>query len=202
MLQNNYKFNQSSVSLEIIGLPDYSINDNKQSISIISQWKLSIVNRPEIEGNAEHLKYIIKAFYNYSMLLLLDQETFLENKLIDIIPNTDGSHTLRLKSSKPDTKPLNITIGNAEFSDIINCLDQLKDSEYIKIDFKDLIPSINHKKLKLNKRDIIFSKSLPALMAFLSITILSFISINFYDKNINPKDKVTIDANNINWRKY
>ena len=36
MLQNKFLFNQSSVSLEIIGLPDYSTNENEDNISIIS----------------------------------------------------------------------------------------------------------------------------------------------------------------------
>ena len=43
MLQNRISFNQSSVSLEIIGLPDYSNNENKDEISIISEWKLNII---------------------------------------------------------------------------------------------------------------------------------------------------------------
>ena len=37
-MQNKLSFHQSSASLEIIGLPDYSNNENKDQISIISQW--------------------------------------------------------------------------------------------------------------------------------------------------------------------
>ena len=48
MLQEKVYFNQSSVSLEIIGLPDYSNNENKDQISIISQWKLMIIDKPLI----------------------------------------------------------------------------------------------------------------------------------------------------------
>ena len=55
MMQNKLSFNQSSVSLEIIGLPDYSNNENKDQISIISQWKLIIIDKPLIEGKFEHL---------------------------------------------------------------------------------------------------------------------------------------------------
>ena len=68
-MQNKLLFNQSSVSLEIIGLPDYSINENKDQISIISQWKLTIINKPLIEGKIEHLNPIMNAFYIYSNLL-------------------------------------------------------------------------------------------------------------------------------------
>ena len=56
MLQNKFLFNQSSVSLEIIGLPDYSNDENKENISIISQWKLMIIDKPVIEGNLDHLR--------------------------------------------------------------------------------------------------------------------------------------------------
>ena len=62
MLQNSFSFHQSSVSLEIIGLPDYSNNENKDHISIISQWKLTIVDKPLIEGKIEHLRPIMDAF--------------------------------------------------------------------------------------------------------------------------------------------
>jgi len=37
MIQNKLSFHQTSVSLEIIGLPDYSNNENKDQISIIFQ---------------------------------------------------------------------------------------------------------------------------------------------------------------------
>ena len=64
-MQNKLSFNQSSVCLEIIGLPDYSINENKDQISIISQWKLTIIDKPLIEGKIEHLMPIMNAFYIY-----------------------------------------------------------------------------------------------------------------------------------------
>ena len=72
MLQNKFLFNQSLVSLEIIGLPDISINENKDTISIIYKWKLVIIDKPVIEGNLDHLRSIMKAFYSYSISLLKD----------------------------------------------------------------------------------------------------------------------------------
>ena len=69
-MQNKLSFHQSSVSLEIIGLPDYSNNENKDQISIISQWKLAIIDKPLIEGKIELLGPIMNAFYIYSNLLV------------------------------------------------------------------------------------------------------------------------------------
>ena len=61
-MQNKLSFHQSSVSLEIVGLPDYSNNENKDQISIISQWKLNLADKPLIEGKIEHLGPIMNAF--------------------------------------------------------------------------------------------------------------------------------------------
>ena len=199
MLQNKYKFNQSSVSLEIIGLPDYSKNDDEKSISIISQWKLSILNRPEIEGNVDHLKNIIKSIYQYSSLLLLDQEKSIENKLIDIKPNKDGRHTFILKSSKSNIKPMKLLIGNAELSDLINCIDQLKHSKNIKLNFDDLNPPMISNKKIFKKNNILFTNLVPPLLAIFSIIIFSLLGINFYEINNNTDDKVSFDSNTINW---
>ena len=74
-MQNKLSFHQSSVSLEIIGLPDYSNNENKDQISIISQWKLIIIDKPLIEGKIEHLRPIMNAFYIYSNLLIKNKTT-------------------------------------------------------------------------------------------------------------------------------
>ena len=202
MLQNKYKFNQSSASLEIIGLPDLSNNDGESSISIISQWKLSILNHPDIEGSAEHLKSIIKALYDYSILLLLDRERLIENKLIDIKPNNDGSHTLTLKSTKPEIKPMIMVLGNAEFSDIINCIDQLKDSKDINLNFDKLMPNFTYNKMQFKNKDITLTVFIPPLLAFLLITVFSIFSINFYERNENFENKVSFDIKTINWQKY
>ena len=73
MIQNKLSFHQSSVSLEIIGLPDYSNNEKNDQISIISQWKLTIIDKPLIEGKIEHLAPIMSAFYIYSNLLIKNE---------------------------------------------------------------------------------------------------------------------------------
>ena len=70
MLQNKYSFNQSSTELVVYGLPDYSNEDDNDNISIVSSWKLSIINQPEIEGSIDHLKSVIKDFYKCAALSL------------------------------------------------------------------------------------------------------------------------------------
>ena len=132
-MQNTLSFHQSSVSLEIKGLPDYSNNENKDQISIISQWKLTIIDKPLIEGKIEHLGPIMDAFYIYSYLLINNEIPLYESKLIDIKADNLNIHNIVLKSSKPDVEPLNIKIGNSLLSDIINCFDQLNESAKVRL---------------------------------------------------------------------
>ena len=133
MMQNILSFNQSSVNLEVIGLPDYSNNENKDQISIISQWKLTIIDKPLIEGKIEHLLPIMNAFYIYSNLLIKNEIPLFESKLIDIKADNLYIHNIVLKSSKPQVKPLTMKIGNSLLSDTINCFDQLNESSKVRI---------------------------------------------------------------------
>ena len=110
MIQNKISFIQSSVSLEIIGLPDYSNNENNDQISIISQWKLTIIDKPLIEGKIQHLEPIMDAFYIYSNLLINNKKPLYESKLIDIKADNLHIHNIVLKSSKPNVKPLVLKI--------------------------------------------------------------------------------------------
>ena len=203
MLQNKFLFNQSSVSLEIIGLPDYSNNENKDYISIISQWKLMIIDKPVIEGNLDHLKSIMKAFYSYSFSLLNDENPRYESNLIDIIPENFYTHILLLKSSKPEVKPLNIRIGNSVLADTINCFDQLCSSNKVKNIYQKKFKNFKNKNyLSLLDKKIIFNFLLPPLFSLCSIFLVSTALIYVYDGNdnnslINTKNKlISIKSSN------
>ena len=145
MMQNKLSFHQSSVSLEIIGLPDYSNNEHNDQISIISQWKLTIIDKPLIEGKIEHLGPIMDAFYIYSNLLIKNEIPIYESKLIDIKAENIHIHNIVLKSSKPNVKPLVLKIGNSLLSDTINCFDQLNESPKVRIKKTALSTNISNK---------------------------------------------------------
>ena len=198
MLQNKYSFNQSSTELVIFGLPDYSNNDNSDNISIVSSWKLSILDQPEIEGSIDHLRSVIKAFYKCAALSLLDREEKIESELIDLNLDESGGYRIILKSTKKNVKPLNLYIGHAEFSDIINCFDQLKNFKKIKIDFNQLLPDIKKKSIfSINKRKFSYI-IIPPLLALCSITIFSFISIYFFENKDSRNNNISIISNNPN----
>ena len=203
MLQNKFLFNQSSVSLEIIGLPDYSNNENKDDISIISQWKLMIIDKPIIEGNIDHLKTIMRAFYTYSISLLSNEIALFESNLIDIKPENSNTHILLLKSSKPDVKPLNIRIGNSVLADIINCFDQLNSSKKVKNIYSKNFKSSKYKKYAgLLDKNNIFNFLFPPIVSLCSIFLVSTALVYFNDNNdnrslLNKKNNL-ISFNSIN----
>jgi len=193
MMQNKLSFHQSSVSLEIIGLPDYSNNENKDQISIISQWKLTIIDKPLIEGKIEHLGPIMDAFYIYSNLLIKNDIPIYESKLIDIKAENIHIHNIVLKSSKPNVKPLVLKIGNSLLSDTINCFDQLIESPKVRIKKTGLSKSM-HKKLRfgLNNKVKFFNFFISPFIAICSLIIFSSSFIYFYSplENIEKKELI------------
>ncbi len=181
-MQNKLLFNQSSVSLEIIGLPDYSINENKDQISIISQWKLTIIDKPLIEGKIEHLNPIMNAFYIYSNLLIKNEIPIYESKLIDIKADNLHIHNVVLKSSKPNVKPLILKIGNSSLSDIINCFDQLNESSKVTIKKSSVFNNVPIKNRFLLIDKIKFLNFiLPPFLSICCLVILSSTLIYFYN---------------------
>ena len=197
MLQNKYLFNQSSVSLEIIGLPDYSNNESKDHISIISQWKLMIIDKPVIEGNLDHLKSIMKAFYTYTTSLLSDEIIMYESNLIDINRENYFLHNILLKSSKLEVEPLNISIGNSVLADIINCFDQLSSSNKVKNIFSNEFKSFTNKSyFNLLSKERIFNFLLPPLISLGTIFIVSTTFINLYDGNSEKENSSFLNSRN------
>ena len=182
MMQNKLLFHQSSVSLEIIGLPDYSNNEYKDQISIISQWKLTIIDNPLIEGKVEHLGPIMDAFYNYSNLLMKNENPLYESKLIDIKAENLYIHNIILKSSKPNVKPLTLKIGNSLLSDTINCFDQLNESSKVRIKKTDLSKNIPKKiRFGFNNKVKFSNLILPPFIAICSLILFSYTFIYLFN---------------------
>ena len=193
-MQNKLSFHQSSVSLEIIGLPDYSNNENKDQISIISQWKLNIIDKPLIEGKIEHLEPIMNAFYIYSNLLIKNELPVYESKLIDIKADNLHIHNIVLKSSKPNVKPLSLKIGNSLLSDTINCFDQLNESTKVRIKKTDVTNNIPKKlRFGLNNKVKFFNFIMPPFIAICSLILFSSSFIYFYNPLENKEKNELIN---------
>ena len=195
MLQNKYTFTQSSAELEIVGLPDFSKSESEKKISIISKWKLSIIDQPDIEGSLDHLKLILQSFYKYSSLIILGKEEKLESKLIDINLDEDGLHNLLLKSTKPQVEPLKLKLGNAEFTDVLNCFDQLKQSENISFNFQTISPIYKKQGFNLRNKNKIKNIIYPPLLAFLSISLITSSLFYLYENNQKRNEDITFKSN-------
>jgi len=194
MIQNKLSFHQSSASLEIIGLPDYSNNENKDQISIISQWKLTIVDKPLIEGKIEHLGPIMDAFYIYSNLLIKNEIPIYKSKLIDIKADNLHIHNIILKSSKPNVKPLVLKIGNSLLSDTINCFDQLNESPKVRIKKTDVTNNIlKNSRFMLKNKVKFFNFIMPPFIAICSLILFSSSFIYFYNPLENKEKKELIN---------
>ena len=195
MLQNKILFNQSSVILEIIGLPDQSNNEKKDQISIITQWKLNIIDKPLIEGKVEHLGPIMDAFYIYSNLLIRNEVPIYDSKLIDIKSDNLNIHNIVLKSSKPDVEPLIIKIGNSLLSDIINCFDQLHESSKVTIKKSGTFNVIPKKvKFGLNNNVKFINFFLPPILSIFSLILFSSTLIYFYNPAEDKEKKELINT--------
>jgi len=191
-MQNRLLFHQSSVKLEIIGLPDYSNNESKDQISIISQWKLTIIDKPLIEGKIEHLAQIMDAFYIYANLLINNEIPLYESKLIDIKADNLHMHNIVLKSSKPNVKPLNIKLGNSLLSDTINCFDQLNESSKVRINKTDASNKISKKvQYVLNKKGKFYNLLLPPFISICSLILFSYSFIYLYNP-LENKEKIEL----------
>jgi len=174
-------------------LPDYSNNENNDQISIISQWKLTIIDKPLIEGKIEHLGPIMNAFYIYSDLLIKNEIPIYESKLIDIKADNLHIHNIVLKSSKPNVKPLVLKIGNSLLSDTINCFDQLNESPKVRIKKTNIPTNINKKlSFRLNKKVKFFNFLILPFIAICSLILFSSSFIYFYSpfENIEKKNLI------------
>ena len=188
-MQNKLLLNQSSVSLQIEGLPDLSNNEKKDQISIISQWKLTIINKPLIEGKIEHLGPIMDAFYIYSDLVMNDKIPSYQSKLIDIKAEDLNIHTIVLKSSKKNVKPLIIKIGNPVLSDIVNCFDQLNESSKVTLKKSDIFNKFPKKvSFGFENKVKFFNFLLPPFIAICSLILISSPFIYFYD-SVEDREK-------------
>ena len=182
MISLSYRFDQSSSSLQITGIPDVSNGDSKDTIGIISSWSLKIVGSPSLEGEKEHLDNLMQVILQYSRSYISGiRKTFISNKKIITISPLGMSHKLLLKSTKEGVNPLEIVLDDSELSDLTRCLDLLRfDPRFsIRWDTNQEIPF--SKKYILNN----LSKShknvnlLYALIIFLfTTTLLLFVPTN------------------------
>ncbi len=136
MINQTFQYDQTSVRLQIEGLPDLSIDNDKECLGIISTWTLSLVGSPSLEGKREHLQALMATVLPYSRHCISDVKSSFGDASgpIRIEPSSKG-HKLSLVSSKPDIPPLAINLDDAELADLVHCLDDMRMDPRVKINW-------------------------------------------------------------------
>ena len=127
-MKQTLRYDQYSCQLMVEGLPDVSVGQSSNAIGIITAWRLAWVGRPELEGRREHLCALMGAVLPYARHLISGvSRNFGEgDQPVTIGPGEGGDHRLELRSSQPDTPPLQICLDDAELADLVRVLDQLR----------------------------------------------------------------------------
>ena len=127
-MKQTLRFDQISCRLQVEGVPDVSTGQGTNAIGIITGWSLQWAGRPELEGKKEHLLALIQTVLPYARRLISDAATSIGSAPdpVELRPAGAASHHLLLRSSQPDTPPLEVQLDDAELADLVRVLDQLR----------------------------------------------------------------------------
>ncbi len=128
LMKQSLVFDQLSCRLQVEGLPDVSVGQSGSALGIITGWSLQWVGRPLLEGRREHLQSLMQVVLPYARHLIsgVCKDIAIAGEPVDIGPHPDGGHRLLLRSSQPDTPPLEVRLDDAELADLVRVLDQLR----------------------------------------------------------------------------
>ena len=127
-MKQTLQYDQLSCRLRVEGLPDVSAGQPAGALGILTGWTLAWVGRPELEGRREHLLAMMEVVLPYARHLISGApRPFGEaDQPVAIRPGEGGLHRLELRSSQPDTPPLQVDLDAAELADLVRVLDQLR----------------------------------------------------------------------------
>ena len=127
-MKQTLRFEQPSCRLQVEGLPDVSVGQSGDAVGILTSWTLQWSGRSELEGRKEHLLALIQVVLPYARHLIsgVSRRFGAESHPVEIGPHPNGGHTLLLRSSQPDTPPMEMRLDDAELADLVRVLDQLR----------------------------------------------------------------------------
>ena len=142
-MKQTLRFDQISCRLQVEGLPDVSTGQGGNAIGIITGWSLQWAGRPELEGKKEHLLALIQTVLPYARRLISDAAAPIGSAPdpVELRPAGAGHHRLLLRSSQPDTPPLEVQLDDAELADLVRVLDQLRTDPRLQLSL-DLPPAL------------------------------------------------------------
>jgi len=131
------RYEQTSCRLVVEGLPDLSAGQDSSTIGIVTGFSMGLAGHTDLEGQREHLQALLAAVIPYARHLLsaVPKAFGAADSPVAIEPS-DGRHQLELRSRQPNTPPLKIVLDDAELSDLVRCLDQLRLDRRLAIPFE------------------------------------------------------------------
>lgn len=123
-----HSFGAHACRLRVEGFPDVSSGQGGEALGIITGWYLDWVGHPQLEGRREHLQALMTTVIPYARHLLsgVPRAMGAENDPVSIGPHPNGGHQMQLRSSQPDTPPLEVQLDDAELADLVRVLDQCR----------------------------------------------------------------------------
>jgi hypothetical protein len=123
-----HSFGAHACRLRVEGFPDVSSGQGEEALGIITGWCLDWVGHPQLEGRREHLQALMTTVIPYARHLLsgVPRAMGAENDPVSIGPLPTGGHHMQLRSSQPDTPPLEVHLDDAELADLVRVLDQCR----------------------------------------------------------------------------
>ncbi|MEA5424594.1 DUF4335 domain-containing protein [Synechococcus sp. CCY9202] len=127
-MKQTFRYDQTSCRLQLEGLPDVSVGHSGAVIGILTGWSLQWTGRPELEGRKEHLMALMQVVLPYARQLIsgVDRPVGGADLPVEIRGKSGGGHRLQLRSSQPDTPPLEVVLDDAELADLVRVLDQVR----------------------------------------------------------------------------
>ena len=121
------RYEQTSCRLILEGLPDLSAGQSSQTIGILTGFSLALAGNTEMEGQRDHLQALLDVVLPYARQLIsgVSRPMGADDVPVAIRPAA-GGHELELRSSQPNTPPLQVRLDDAELADLVRCLDRLQ----------------------------------------------------------------------------
>jgi len=137
MQKNTYRYEQTAARLLVEGYPDLSSGQRMDAIGILSGWRMQLVAAPELQGTREHLEALMAVVMPYARHLLSGVERpFASDGDVVTIEPAGSQHQLLLRSSQDGIEPLRLTLDDAELSDLVRCLDQLRLDQRVQLNWQ------------------------------------------------------------------
>ena len=127
MLKTVHRYDETAARLVVEGFPDHSSDQEGDMIGILSGWRLQLIGAPELEGTRDHLEALMNAVMPYARHQLSGVRRRFggDDSFVAIAPDGD-KHQLELRSSREGVDPLQLSLDDAELSDLVRCLDRLR----------------------------------------------------------------------------